>query len=109
MQTALEDLVGQSFVPVDVCFRFVDTYQTMHKALDTIDLNLVFPSHKSAGKAKVWSCAPHAPHKELNKAQATAMREMVESESKYPMLLLGPFGTGDILSLRLNRFFPEKC
>lgn len=93
MQTALGDLVNQSAVPVDVCFRFVDTYQAMHKAVDTVDLNLVFPSNKAEGKAKVWS---HPLPKELNGPQATAMKEMVDPLSKAPVLLLGPFGTGEI-------------
>ena len=79
-------------MPADVCFRFVDTYQLMHKAVDTVELELVFPSHRIAAKANAWS---HPPHKELNGAQTAAMKEMVDPLSKPPVLLLGPFGTGN--------------
>lgn len=76
-------------LPVDVCFRFVDTYRYMHSAIERVNLELVFPTQKHQ---------PHSTkvpqHKLLNRSQAVALWHIMSAFSGPPLLLLGPFGTG---------------
>ncbi|XP_032243014.2 helicase with zinc finger domain 2 isoform X1 [Nematostella vectensis] len=77
-------------LPGDICFRFVDTYQYMHRAIDLIDLACIFPNNKS-GERVEWQVAPHPI---LNKPQATALSHILDPRPRPPLLIFGPFGTG---------------
>ncbi|KAK3747583.1 hypothetical protein QZH41_015812, partial [Actinostola sp. cb2023] len=77
-------------LPASVCFRFVDTYKFMHRAIDNINLDCVFPSNPT-GLSLEWDVGTHAF---LNKTQATALSHILDPRPKPPLLIFGPFGTG---------------
>lgn len=79
-------------LPASVCFRFVDTYQHMHWALDRINLDVVFPSIPESNSNQ-WSTSSHN-NLELNNSQWYALKQMVARQRGPPLLMLGPFGTG---------------
>lgn len=78
-------------LPASVCFRFVDTYQYMHWALEHINLDVVFPGAPE-GSTEQWSLSPS--NSRLNSSQSYALRQMLSPQPGPPLLILGPFGTG---------------
>ena len=96
-------------LPASVCFRFVDTYQHMHWALENINLDVVFPAVPE-GITEQWS--NHSCSKVLNKSQTYALKQMLSPHAGPPLLILGPFGTGktrtiaeaikELISIQLN-------
>lgn len=83
-------------VPVDICFRFVNTFHCMHSAIDRANIDLIF--YKPETSEVVWS-TPCLPHSQLSSAQTTALSRMINSNPGTPILLLGPFGTGKTQTL----------
>lgn len=88
----MERLRSKVSLPASVCFRFVDTYQFMHWALENVSLDVVFPAVPE-GIREPWTnhstCA-----KLLNESQTYALKQMLSPRSGPPLLILGPFGTG---------------
>ncbi|XP_068677064.1 3'-5' exoribonuclease HELZ2-like isoform X1 [Montipora foliosa] len=78
-------------LPASVCFRFVDTYQHMHWALERINLDVVFPVVPE-GISEQWSSSSSSSR--LNRSQWYALRQMLSPQPGPPLLMLGPFGTG---------------
>ena len=78
-------------LPASVCFRFVDTYQHMHWALEHISLDVVFPTVPE-GNTEQWTTPSSSPR--LNKSQCYALKQMLLPQPGPPLLILGPFGTG---------------
>ena len=78
-------------LPASVCFRFVDTYQHMHWALEHINLDVVFPVVPE-GISEQWSTSSSSSR--LNRSQWYALRQMLSPQPGPPLLMLGPFGTG---------------
>ena len=75
---------------VEICFRFVDTFQYMHKAVDAINVSSVFPEDCERSSFS-WLTYKEAG---LSKEQSAAFQQMITPESSLPILLLGPFGSG---------------
>ena len=78
-------------LPTSVCFRFVDTYQHMHWAVNRVSLGVVFPTVPE-GNAEQRSLASN--NHELNEKQSCALKRMLLPYAGPPLLILGPFGTG---------------
>lgn len=78
-------------LPASVCFRFVDTYQHMHWAVENVGLDVVFPTVPQ-GVTEQWSS--QSCNKLLNNSQSYAMKQMLLPQPGPPLLILGPFGTG---------------
>ena len=90
LKTAIKRAAGG--LEADVCFRFVDTYRYMHRAIKRIDLKLVFPNQWRRESPTMTRNQPE--HEALNRDQADALHRIVASPGSPPLLLLGPFGTG---------------
>ena len=78
-------------LPASVCFRFIDTYQHMHWAVENVSLDIVFPTVAQEVNEQ-WS--NHSCNKLLNKSQTYALKQMLSPLPGPPLLILGPFGTG---------------
>ena len=79
-------------LPASICFRFIDTYQHMHWAVENISLDIVFPAAPQ-GVNEQWSNHLDC-NKLLNKSQMYALKQMLSPHPGPPLLILGPFGTG---------------
>ena len=79
-------------LPASICFRFIDTYQHMHWAVENISLDIVFPAAPQ-GDDEQWSNHSDC-NKLLNKSQMYALKQMLSPHPGPPLLILGPFGTG---------------
>ena len=79
-------------LPASVCFRFIDTYQHMHWAVENISLDIVFPAAPQ-GINEQWSNQSDC-NKLLNRSQTYALKQMLLPQPGPPLLILGPFGTG---------------
>ena len=84
-------LSSKRALPASVCFRFVDTYQQMHWAVENISLDIVFPTVPE-GVSEQWS--NQSCNQPLNNSQTYALKEMLSPHPGPPLLILGPFGTG---------------
>ena len=74
----------------DICFRFVDVFKFMHRAIERADLDSVFPQQPERTDS-AWSTFMHS---DLSKDQSIALNEMVKTDHGPPVLILGPFGSG---------------
>lgn len=86
---------AKSPLPASVCFRFVNTYKYMHRAIDNINLECVFPSNPNGLSLEFDALSHHL----LNKPQATALNHILDPRPKPPLLIFGPFGTGKTRTL----------
>jgi hypothetical protein len=66
-------------VPVDICFRFVDTFHCMHSAIDRVNLDLIFyqPLLKLVSE-KNRNLLPQR-HSLLSPTQATALSRIIHN------------------------------
>ena len=89
-QLDLHMLKNQSRQKAIFCFRFVDVFQFMHRAIEKISTDDVFPLHHLTQKPN-WSACKY---ENLTKEQSVALNKMIENSGGPPVLLLGPFGSG---------------
>ena len=85
-------------VTVDICFCLVDVFQTMHKAIENVNLDILFPSFSSKIDLPYPSTEAYRDSK-LSPEQCRAMNVILSSTEKAPVLLLGPFGAGKTLTI----------
>ncbi len=66
-------------VPVDICFRFVNTFLCMHSAIDRVNLDLIFyqPSLRLVDETD-RNLAPHC-HSLLSPRQASALSRIIHT------------------------------
>lgn len=83
-------------VPVDICFRFVNTFSCMHSAIDRVNLDVIFYKPEASD---IVRSTPSLPHSVLSPAQTQALSRVVNTPPGAPVLLLGPFGTGKTQTL----------
>lgn len=95
----LYNLVSMSPIPVgiDVCFCLVDVFQSLHKAIDNVDLDILFPSLSS--KINLPYSSKVYKYSKLSLEQSRAVNVIISSAEKAPVLLLGPFGAGKTLTI----------
>ena len=117
-------MIEESPIPVDidVCFCLIDVFQPMHLAIDRIDLDIIFPSDASSPLSKNLPESRTVPlllkqpgdstesHLMLSVDQQNAVKVIMESPLKAPVLLLGPFGAGKTLTIAtcVSRVLSEK-
>eukprot|EP00794_Sanderia_malayensis_P007704 gene7704-8541_t len=78
-----------------ICFRFVDVFQCMHRAINNVNLSDVFPRHPNMNSSN-WNSYKHP---RLSKEQSRAFEQMTKPEPGPPVLILGPFGSGKTLTM----------
>lgn len=66
-------------VPVDVCFRFVNTFLCMHSAIDRVNLDLIFYQPLLRLVVESSRNLPPQRHSLLSPTQATALSRIVHS------------------------------
>lgn len=97
----LSQIVSVSAIPVsvDICFCLVDIFQPMHKAVDNVDLDILFPVFSTSIDLPFSPKIDEYNDLRLSTEQLRAVKVILSSKQKPPVLLLGPFGAGKTLTI----------
>lgn len=104
-------LIQTSAIPVniDVCFCLIDVFQSMHSAIENVNLDIIFPDVSCSTNLPNSSSKP-PPSERLSVEQSHAIDVMLDSSHKAPVLLLGPFGAGKTrtIAASVNRIIARR-
>ena len=104
-------LIKTSAIPVniDVCFCLIDIFQSMHSAIDNVNLDVIFPDVSCSANLPLSKSTPPL-WEALSSEQSHAIDVMLDSTQKAPVLLLGPFGAGKTrtIAASVNRIIARR-